>query len=97
MAASDASSRPVRWRLAGFSATFTALGVELAKRLFSLYLATTSGLHGISAWGSFTTVILLVLWAYYSAVVFLLGGVVGEIFAERDWLREGGTDSMFAS
>ncbi|HTK55360.1 MAG TPA: YihY/virulence factor BrkB family protein [Gemmatimonadales bacterium] len=92
-----ASSRPVRWRIAAVSATFTALGVELAKRIFSLYLATTSGLHGISAWGSFTTVILLVLWAYYSAVVFLLGGVVGEIFAERDWLREGGTDSMFAS
>jgi membrane protein len=86
-----ASSRPVRWRVAAVAATFTALGVELAKRLFGLYLASSSGLNGVSAWGSFTTVALLVLWAYYSALVFLLGGVVAETWAERAHLRSAGT------
>lgn len=83
-----ASSRPVRWRIAMLAATFTALGVELAKRLFALYLAASSGTHGISEWGSLTTVVLLVLWAYYSAVVFLLGGVVAETWAERAMLYQ---------
>ena len=78
-----ASSRPVPWRTACVAATFTALGVELAKRLFSLYLATTSGTPGFSAWGSFTSVLLAVLWAYYASLVFLLGGVVAETWAER--------------
>lgn len=79
-----ASSRPVPWRTAWVAATFTALGVELAKRLFSLYLATATGTHGFSAWGNFTSVALAVLWAYYTALVFLLGGVVAETWAERN-------------
>jgi membrane protein len=82
-----ASSRPVAWRTAAVAAAFTALGVELAKRIFSLYLATASVLNGLSAWGSFATVALLVLWAYYGAIVFLLGGVVAETWAERGILR----------
>lgn len=86
-----ASSRPVRWRTASVAATFTALGVELAKRLFALYLAGTSGVNGIAAWGSFTTVALLVLWAYYTANIFLLGGVVAETWAERGMLIEQST------
>ena len=85
------SSRPVQWRIAMVAASFTGLGVELAKRLFGLYLATTSGVHGISAWGNFQTVVFLVLWAYYSSLVFLLGGVVAEVWAERAALLEGGT------
>jgi membrane protein len=89
-----ASSRPVRWRIAMLAASFTALGVELAKRIFGLYLATTSGMQGISAWGNFKTVVLLVLWAYYSSVVFLLGGVVAEVWAERAHLRDTGTHEI---
>ena len=45
--------------------------------------STTSGTPGFSAWGSFTSVLLAVLWAYYASLVFLLGGVVAETWAER--------------
>ena len=76
--------RRVRWRTAGLAAAFAALAVELAKRLFGLYLVAASGTHGVAAWGSFTSVALFVLWAYYSAVVFLFGGVVAETWAERE-------------
>ena len=75
--------RRVRWSTAALAATFAALAVEVAKRLFGLYLVAASGAHGVAAWGSFTSVALFVLWAYYSAVVFLLGGVVAETWAER--------------
>ena len=72
--------------------TFAALAIELAKRIFGLYLAAATDVHGIVAYGSFTTVILLVLWAYYSSIVFLLGGVVAETWAERgEIIRTTGT------
>jgi YihY family inner membrane protein len=79
--------RRVRWMTAALAATFSALAVEVAKRLFGLYLIAASGTHGIAAWGSFTSVALFVLWAYYTAVVFLLGGVVAEVWAERAQLK----------
>jgi membrane protein len=87
-----ASSRPVPWRTAFVASTFAALAIELAKRIFGLYLAAATDVHGIVAYGSFTTVILLVLWAYYSSIVFLLGGVVAETWAERgEIIRTTGT------
>jgi len=75
--------RRVQWSTAALAAAFAALAVELAKRLFGLYLVAASGVHRVAAWGSFNSVALFVLWAYYSALVFLLGGVVAETWAER--------------
>ena len=89
-----ASSRPVPWRIAVVAAIFAALAIELAKRIFGLYLAAASNVHGISAYGSFTSVALLVLWVYYSSIVFLLGGVVAETAAERKLLRDTGTHAI---
>jgi membrane protein len=86
-----ASSRPVPWRIAVVAAIFSALAIELAKRIFGLYLAAASNVHGLAAYGSFTSVTLLVLWVYYSSIVFLLGGVVAETAAERKLLRDTGT------
>ena len=57
-------------------------------------VAATSGVHGISAWGNFQTVVFLVLWAYYSALVFLLGGVVAEVWAERAHLIDTATHAI---
>lgn len=79
--------RRVPWATAAIAAVFAALAVELAKRLFGLYLVAASGVYGVSAWGSFTSVALFVLWAYYSAVVFLFGGVIAETWAERATLN----------
>jgi membrane protein len=86
-----ASSRPVPWRTAFVASSFAALAIELAKRIFGLYLAAATDVHGVGAYGSLSTVILLVLWAYYSSIVFLLGGVVAETWAERDLIRNTGS------
>ncbi|MBP2648867.1 MAG: ribonuclease [Gemmatimonadetes bacterium] len=61
------------------ASTFSAFGFEVAKRLYGLYLARSvlpaSAFGGGAQLGA---LILFVLWVYYMAVVFLIGGVVAE-------------------
>ena len=61
------------------SSTFSAFGFEIAKRLYGLYLARSvlpaSAFGGGAQLGA---LLLFVLWVYYMAVVFLIGGVVAE-------------------
>jgi membrane protein len=59
-------------------AVFSALGFELAKRLFGLYIART--MISASRWtgAQYGALIVFVLWVYYMGIVFLLGGVVAE-------------------
>lgn len=61
------------------ASTFSAFGFEIAKRLYAVYLAR-SVLPG-SAFGGgaqLGALVLFVLWVYYMALVFLIGGVVAE-------------------
>ena len=61
------------------ASTFSAFGFEIAKRLYGIYLAR-SVLPG-SAFGGgaqLGALVLFVLWVYYMALVFLIGGVVAE-------------------
>lgn len=73
-----ASTRRMRWRAALVASGFTALAFELLKRLFALYLAHMARLDRISADANVGAVFLFVLWVYYTAVVFLYGGVVAD-------------------
>ena len=61
------------------ASTFSAFGFEIAKRLYGLYLARSvlpaSAFGGGAQLGA---LLLFVLWVYYMAVVFLIGGVVAE-------------------
>jgi membrane protein len=61
------------------ASTFSAFGFEIAKRLYGLYLARSvvpaSAFGGGAQLGA---LVLFVLWVYYMAVVFLIGGVVAE-------------------
>ncbi len=66
------------------ASTFGAFGFEIAKRLYGLYLAKSvlpaSAFGGGAQLGA---LILFVLWVYYMAVVFLIGGVVAERWEAR--------------
>jgi membrane protein len=73
-----ASTRRMRWRAALMAAGFTALAFELLKRLFAVYLAHMARLDRFSADANVGAVLLFVLWVYYTAVVFLYGGVVAD-------------------
>jgi membrane protein len=74
-----ASPRRMSFTSVLIASTFSAFGFEIAKRLYGLYLAR-SVLPG-SAFGGgaqLGALVLFVLWVYYMAVVFLIGGVVAE-------------------
>jgi membrane protein len=78
-----ASMRRVTWQAALVAAAFMAVAFEIARRLFSLYLRGATGYGTGSADASTGAVILFVVWLYYSALVFLLGGVVAETWELR--------------
>ena len=73
--------RGIHWRTAVVAATFTTTFFELLKRVFAWYVANYAQ-YG-STYSNLANVIILVLWIYYSAIVFILGGEVGQVAALR--------------
>lgn len=70
--------RRIPWRMTLVAAVFTSLAWELIKGLFAMYV-----LHATSwqkVYGAFVTPVIIVLWIYYSAVVFILGGEVAHVY-----------------
>lgn len=82
-----ASLRRLTWQAALVAATFMAVAFEIAKRLFALYVRGAAGYGAAAADASVGAVILFVVWLYYSALVFLLGGVVAETWELRAMQR----------
>jgi membrane protein len=78
-----ASIRRLPWRAALVAASFTAIAFELAKRVFGLYLSRVVTNSQFTLDANLGAVILFVLWIWYTAIVFLLGGVVAETWDLR--------------
>jgi membrane protein len=72
-------ARRIPWRIAIIAGTFSGTLFELMKSGFSWYVANLADYS--SAYGNFATAIVLFLWIYYMAVVFILGGEVGQVAA----------------
>jgi len=68
------------WRDTFLSAAFTAVMSAAGSVLFGGYLATASP---ASAYGAAGSVVLLLLWFYYSAQIFFLGAEVGSAAARE--------------
>lgn len=71
-------ARRTTWRTSLIAASFTAVFFELLKRAFSWYVTTVAN-YG-STYGSFAFVVILILWIYYSSVIFVLGGEVAQVW-----------------
>jgi membrane protein len=71
-------ARRIPWRIALVSATFTSVVFELLKSAFAWYVANLAE-YG-STYGVFASIVVLIFWIYYSAVVFVLGGEVGQVY-----------------
>jgi membrane protein len=78
-----ASVRRLPWRTALLASVFTGVLFEVAKRLYGLYLANFASFEGPSGDANIGAAGLFVLWIYYTAIVFLLGGVVAETWELR--------------
>jgi membrane protein len=71
-------ARRIPWRIALVAATFTSVVWELFKAAFAWYV--TNFADYTSTYGALATLIVLVFWIYYSCVVFILGGEVGQVY-----------------
>lgn len=74
-------ARRIPWRIALVSATFSSIVFELLKSAFAWYVTYLANYS--TTYGYLTSLIVLVFWIYYSAVVFVLGGEVGYVYASN--------------
>jgi membrane protein len=71
---------PDRWiprTDAAVAALFSSLLFELAKQVFIAYLSNFGRL--MQFYGSFTNLVVVAFWVYYSSIVFMLGGELARI------------------
>jgi membrane protein len=73
-------TRSMRWDTALVAAAVAALGFEIAKKLYSLYLTEFATIDRLISNANAIAVLLLVVWLYAMAVVFLFGGEVAETY-----------------
>jgi membrane protein len=71
-------ARYTRWRTSFLAATCAAVGHEALKFAFSFYV--TGVANYTSTLGNLATAALLLLWIYYGALVFILGGEVAHVY-----------------
>ena len=73
--------RRVRARTALVASFFTTLMFELARHLFSRLIGS---FHPGSLYtGTIAALVIAVVWVYYSALIFILGGEVGQVYELR--------------
>jgi membrane protein len=73
--------RKIRWSTAVIAATFTSLLGEALKYAFTAYVENLADFAAF--WGNVATFVILVLWIYYTSVVFILGGEFSQVVTMR--------------
>ena len=73
--------RKVRTRTAWLAAIFSALLLEVAKLAFSVVIASVNPQSLYT--GAIATLVIVVVWTYYAALIFLIGGEVGQVYELR--------------
>ncbi len=71
-------TRRTPWRISLVAATFTGVVWESMKGAFAWYVTNVGSYT--TTYGALATLIILVFWIYYSAVVFILGGEVAQVY-----------------
>ncbi|MEJ2237218.1 MAG: YihY/virulence factor BrkB family protein [Gemmatimonadales bacterium] len=83
-----APTRRVRWDTALIAAVVAALGFEVTKRFYYIYLVQFTTVDRLISNTNAIALILLVVWMYATVSVFLLGAEVGEVYDMRRRQRE---------
>ena len=73
--------RRIRWQTAGIAALFTSFLLELAKRAFAAYVVSFN--PGSLYTGTIAALVIVVVWVYYAALIFILGGEVAQVYELR--------------
>ncbi len=67
--------------------TTTVLWV-ISGKLFAVYLGRFSAIGTI--YGPYAFILVLLIWIYYSSIIFIIGGIVGQTYWERYKLKKAG-------
>jgi membrane protein len=76
-------SRPVKWDTALLASAICGLGFEVAKHLLSLYFQNMVRPDRLVRDATLGALLLFVVWTYYMAFVFLLGGQIAQVYELR--------------
>ncbi len=68
-------------RIAFISAVTTSVIWEISSRLFAWYLGTLTSFN--KTYGAYAFLIVLMVWIFYSCVIFVFGAEVGQVFRGR--------------
>ena len=74
-------NRKIRSQTALLAAVFTSGMFEVAKGLFTSYVAEFN--PGSFYTGTLYALVIIVFWVYYAAMIFILGGEVGQVYELR--------------
>ncbi|UCD24634.1 MAG: YihY family inner membrane protein [Gemmatimonadota bacterium] len=83
-----APTRRVRWDTALVAAAVAALGFEITKKLYVVYLLRFATLDRLISNTNGIALLFLVVWIYMMVLVFLVGAEVGETYDMRRRQRE---------
>jgi membrane protein len=78
-------NRHIRWQTALIAALFTSFMLEAAKRVFGSYVGSFN--PGSFYSGTAAALVILVIWVYYAAMIFILGGEVAQVYELRRMRR----------
>jgi len=73
--------RKVRGRTAFLAAAFSGLLFEAAKQVFRVVIRSVN--PGSLYTGTIAALVIIVVWVYYAALIFLIGGEVGQVYELR--------------
>ena len=74
-------NRKIRWQTALIASLFTSFLLEFAKRSFSAYVKSFD--PGSLYSGTLAALVIVVVWVYYAAMIFILGGEVAQVYELR--------------
>lgn len=76
-------------KVAGIISTITTTILWVVSgKLFAVYLSEFSAIGKI--YGPYAFILVLLIWIYYSCIIFVIGGIVGQVYWERLKLKESG-------
>lgn len=77
---SIAPARRIRWDTALIAAIVAAIGFELAKKVYGIYLREFATMDELVSNANLIALVLFLLWLYATACAFLVGGEVAETY-----------------
>lgn len=76
-------------KVAGIISTITTtLLWVVSGKLFGIYLSSFSAIGKI--YGPYAFILVLLIWIYYSSIIFIIGGIFGQVYWERLKLKQSG-------